>query len=89
MALGGFAGQLFAQRDFGLLGLLEHGADGPVVFLKLALQRDDLGLALGGALLQHALLSFGFVQTGAQRVTLCVELAGALHQLPDAGSELV
>jgi len=25
----------------------------------------------------------------AQRVTLCVELAGALHQLPYAGGELV
>ncbi|MNJ78785.1 hypothetical protein D3C77_766310 [compost metagenome] len=59
------------------------------MILKLALQRDDLGLALGGALLQHTLFSFEVIQAEAQRVTLCVELAGALHQLPDSGGELV
>jgi len=80
---------LLAQRSLGLLGLLEHGGDRAIVILKLALERDDFGLALGGALLEHALLSFGFIQALAQRVTLCVELAGALHQLPYAGGELV
>lgn len=89
MALGGLAGQLFAQGDFGLLCLLKHGVDRAVVILKLALQRGDVGLALSGALLQHALFSFEVVQAEAQRVTLCVELAGALHQLPDSGGELV
>ncbi len=89
LTLGGFAGELFAQGDFGLLCLFKHGGDRAVVILKLALQRDDIGLALGGALLERTLLSFEFVQAEAQRVTLCVELAGAMHQLPDSGGELV
>jgi hypothetical protein len=57
--------------------------------LKLALQRDDLGLAISSALLEHTLLGFEVVQAETQRVTLGVELAGALHQLPDSGGELV
>jgi len=57
--------------------------------MELALQGDDLCFAVGGALLQHALLSFEIIQAKTQRVTLGVELAGALHQLPDSGGELV
>nr|WP_175128285.1 hypothetical protein [Achromobacter piechaudii] len=89
LAFGGLARELLTQGGFGLLGLLEHRGDGAIVILKLALQIDDVSLALGGALLQRALLGFEVVQAEAQRITLCVELAGALHQLPDSGGELV
>ena len=57
--------------------------------LQLGLQGNDFSLAFGGALLERALLGFGVVQAQAQRVALGVQVPGALHQLPDTGSELV
>ena len=89
LALGRFAGQLFAQGGFRALGLGQHRGNFSVVVLQLGLQGNDFSLAFGGALLERALLGFGVVQAQAQRVALGVQVPGALHQLPDTGSELV
>ncbi|CFO76145.1 Uncharacterised protein [Bordetella pertussis] len=56
---------------------------------QAGLQSLELSLEIGATLLELALFGFAVVQADTQRVTLGMQMPGALHQLPDAGGELV
>nr|WP_236094771.1 hypothetical protein [Bordetella holmesii] len=49
----------------------------------------EFGFAVGAALFERARFRIAVVETNTQRITLGVQLPGALHQLPNSGGELI
>jgi hypothetical protein len=89
LALVGLLFEAGAQCRLGIAGLLQ--GLGRVLFVagQAAPEVFEFGLGARAAFAQGAALGFDGLQPRAQGVTLAMQLARALDQLPDAGGELV
>ncbi|SAI73322.1 Uncharacterised protein [Bordetella ansorpii] len=89
LALGGFLGQLLAQRFFDLARVGLQFGGGGVVRLQPFAQGLQFGVTVGATLKQRALLRFAVVQASTQRIAFGMKLSRALHQLPETGGEMI